>query len=101
MSSPVKFNTNTSSGTSVWAVQATIGHTIGALLNLGVFFLDFTSLGAAFVSECPFHSLFTVFIRFIFKILRTLSKADLVRIPFIEKASMAVDCFCGLHQTQR
>ena len=77
MSSPVKLNTNTSPSTSVWAVQATIGHAIGALLSLGVFFLDFTSLGAAFVSGCPFRSPFSAFIRFVFEKLKALSQ----RIP--------------------
>ena len=47
MSSPVKLKTNTSPSTSVWEVQAALGQIIGVLLSLGVFFLDFTSLGAA------------------------------------------------------
>ena len=62
MSSPVNFITNTS--LSVWAVQATIGHAIGAFLSLCVLS---SLLCAAFVPGCPFRSPFSVFIRFIFE----------------------------------
>ena len=73
-SPPVKLNANTNPSRSVWAVQENIGQVIGALLSLGVFFLDFTSLGAAFISGCPFRSPSSAFIRHIFEKLQTLSK---------------------------
>ena len=74
MSSPDKFNTNTSSSLSIDAAQPNIGHAIGALLSVAVMFLGFTSLGGAFVSGCPFRSAFSGVIRLIFEILQTLSK---------------------------
>ena len=76
MSSPVKLDTNTNLSTSVWAVEINIGSIIG-VLSVGVMFLGFTSLAAAFVPGCPFRSPFSDVIRFIFEILRGLSK----RIP--------------------
>ena len=81
MSSLVKLNTNTSSSESVLAVQLGLGYAIGALLSLGLMFVVFTSIGAAFVPGCPFRSPFSgvikVVIRFISERLQTLSK----RIP--------------------
>ena len=59
---------------SVLEAQLTLGHVIGAILSLGVTFLVFTSLGAAFVPGCPFRSPFSVAIRFIFEKFQTLSK---------------------------
>jgi len=52
---------------SVSALHDFIGFTIGALLNMSVMFLGFTSLGGAFFSGCPFRSPFSVIMRFIFK----------------------------------
>ena len=76
MSSLIKLNTDTSPSISVWAIQESIALVIGALLSLGVFFLDFTSLGAAFVSGCPFRSPFSEsdVIRFVFENLQAISK---------------------------
>ena len=74
LSSQVKLHTNASPSKSVAAVQEYIGFTIGALLNGGVMFLGFTSLGGAFVSGCPFRSAFSVVIRFIFEKFQTFSK---------------------------
>ena len=59
---------------SVSALQDIIGLTVGALLNVGVIFLGFTSLGGAFVSGCPFHSTFSSAIRFVFEKPQTLFK---------------------------
>ena len=74
MSSPIKLDTNTSLSASVWAVEINIGSFIGALLSAGVMFLGFTSLAAAFVPGCPFRSAFSDVIRFIFEILRRLTR---------------------------
>ena len=63
----VKLNTNTNPSTSVIVVQTTIGLVIGAILNVNVIFLGFTSLGGAFIPGCPFHSTISDAIRFIFK----------------------------------
>ena len=41
-----------------------------------MFFLDLTSLGAAFVSGCPFRSPFSAFIRFVFEKLITIPPQD-------------------------
>ena len=73
-SSPVKLNTDTSLSKSVGAVQKSLSYAVGSLLSLGLMFVVFTSLGAAFVSGCPFRSPFSGVIRFIFRTLRTLSK---------------------------
>ena len=78
MSFSVRLNTNTSPSKSVLEVQVSLGYAIGALLSLGLMFVAFTSLGAAFVTGCPFRSPFSDVIRFIFENLRTLSK----RIPW-------------------
>ena len=77
MSSPFKLNTNTSPSKSVLVVQLSLGYAIGAILSLGLMFVVFTSLGAAFVPGCPFRSPFSDVIRFIFEKFQTLSK----RIP--------------------
>ena len=77
MSSPFKLNTNTSLSKSVLAVQLSLGYAIGAVLSLGLMFVVFTSLGAAFVPGCPFRSPFSDIIRFIFEKFQILSK----RIP--------------------
>ena len=74
MSFPVNLNTNTSPSISILAVQATIGHAIGALLGLGLLFLFSTSVVAAFVSGCPFHFAFSDVARFSFEKLQTISK---------------------------
>ena len=74
MSSPVNLNTNTSPSISVLAVQASIGHAIGALLGLGMLFLFSTSIFAAFVSGCPFRFAFSDVVRLIFEKLQTISK---------------------------
>ena len=60
-----------------WEIEANIGRVTGGLLGIGVMFLCYTSLGAAFVSGCPFRSTFSDCIRLLFEKLRTLSK----RIP--------------------
>ena len=67
-------NTNSSSSTSVYAVQNYIGHAIGDLLSVAVMFLGVTSLGGAFVSGCPFRSAFSGVIRLTFDFLQTLSQ---------------------------
>ena len=67
MSYLVKLHTNTSPSKSVSAVQEYIGFTIGALLNVGVMFLGFTSLGRVFFPGCPFCSAFSDVIGFIFE----------------------------------
>ena len=59
---------------SVSAIQNVIGLIVGALLNAGVMFLGFTSLGGALVSGCPFRSSFSSIIRHIFEKARTLFK---------------------------
>jgi hypothetical protein len=59
---------------SVSAIQHTIGIIVGALLNIGVMFLNFTSLGGAFFSGCPFRSAFSSAIRHIFEKAQTLFK---------------------------
>ena len=69
-----KLNTNSNPSVSVLAVQSIIGFIIAALLNVGAMFLGFTSLGGAFVSGCPFRSVFSSVIRHIFEKLQTLSK---------------------------
>ena len=65
MSSAKLENTNTIPSMSVSAVQVTLGNAIGALLSIGVMFVIFTSIGAAFVPGCPFRSPFSDAIRFI------------------------------------
>ena len=74
MSSPIKLNTDTSPSLSVLSVQPGIATTIGILLSLGLLFLVFTSLVAAFVFGCPFRSAFSSIIRLIFRTLQTLLK---------------------------
>ena len=74
-SSPVKLvDTNTSSSLSIFAVETNLGSVIGTLLSIGLMFLGFTSLGAAFVPGCPFRSAFSELMLFIFEKLQALSK---------------------------
>ena len=70
----VKLNTITCPSKSVYTVQIYIAGSVGVLLNAGVMFLGFTSLGGAFVSGCPFRSAFSDVIRLIFELFQTLSK---------------------------
>jgi hypothetical protein len=65
-SSLVKLNTNSSPSTSISAAQDIIGLAVAALLNVGLLFLGFTSLGGAFFPGCPFRSAFSSVIRFVF-----------------------------------
>jgi hypothetical protein len=74
MSSPVKLNTNSSPSASISAAQSMIGLTTAALLNVGLLFLGFASLGGAFFPGCPFRSAFSSVIRFIFEKPQTLLK---------------------------
>ena len=74
-SSPVKLvDTNTSPSLSIFAVETNLGSVIGTLLSIGLMFLGFTSLGAAFVPGCPFRSAFSELMLFIFEKLQALSK---------------------------
>ena len=72
--SSVNLNTKTCPSALVLPVHDNIAQAVGILLSLGMTFLGFTSLGGAFVSGCPFRSPFSSVIRFVFKILQTLSK---------------------------
>ena len=66
-SSLVKLNTNSSSSMSISALQDIIGVTVGALLNVGMLFLGFTTLGGAIVFGCPFRSAFSSVVGFIYE----------------------------------
>jgi hypothetical protein len=67
MSSPIKLNTNSIPSASIAPSQSMIGITVAALLNVGLLFLGFASLGGAFFPGCPFRSAFSSVIRFIFE----------------------------------
>ena len=71
---------------SVSAIQNIIGLIVGALLNTGVMFLGFTSLGGALVSGCPFRSAFSSVIRYFFEKAQTLFK----RIVFLSNWDVIV-----------
>ena len=98
-SSPVKLvDTNTSPSLSIFAVETNLGSVIGTLLSIGLMFLGFTSLGAAFFPGCPFRSAFSELMLFIFRKASGVIKVDLrleKPMPFIveiiEMASMVVD----------
>ena len=74
MSAPDKLNTDSSLSISAQAAQDDIGHAIGDLLCVALMFFGATSLVGAFISGCPFRSVFSGVIRLIFEILQTLSK---------------------------
>jgi hypothetical protein len=88
MSSPVNLknlNTKTNPSLSVSAIQVYIGVTIGALYCVGVLFIGFTALAGAFVSGCPFRSVFSSCIQSVFGIIRTSSKGITSRCGWLSK----------------
>ena len=70
----VKLNTNSSSSTSVYAVQNNIGLAVEGLFSVGLLSLVTTSLAGALFSGFPFRSAFSSVIRLNFDILQTFSK---------------------------